>query len=276
MRAMIATGRDLLKRKLSTESFQRATFFWWFGKFYLPHLIESAVVRRTAVVHGLPSELADSLRRVNMSTPTRMCCIMTKHGSDKGNITWHNFTAVYSEIFKALRNEELRIFELGLGTNNPHLTSTMGVDARPGASLRGWREIFPRAIVFGADIDRDILFTEDRIQTFYCDQMDENAIRDLWAQPAMQQEMDIIIDDGLHRFLANTKFLAGSIEHLRPGGTYIIEDISEIDLGKWRDQLPDYARQFPACDIALVELPNPFNQYDNNLLIIQKRPLLPD
>ena len=272
---MIATGRDLLKRKLSPESFQRATFCWWYGKFYLPHRIASAVVRRNPVVHGLPSELVDRLRGVNMSTPTTMCRIMTKHGSDKGNITWHNYTAVYSELFKTLGNQALRIFELGLGTNNPNLTSTMGVDARPGASLRGWREIFPNAMVFGADIDRDILFTEERIQTFYCDQMDVNAIRDLWAQPALQDEMDIIIDDGLHRFLANTTFLDGSIEHLRPGGMYIVEDISGKDFEKWLEKLPDYARQFPTCDIALVELPSPFNHYDNNLLIIQKKVVSP-
>lgn len=34
------------------------------------------------------------------------------------------------------------------------------------------RELFPHALVYGADIDRDILFEEDRIKTFYCNQLD--------------------------------------------------------------------------------------------------------
>jgi hypothetical protein len=236
----------------------------------LPRRIASIAIRRTAVVHGQPSDFVDRLSGVNIFAPTAMCHIMTKHGSDKGN-SWHNYTAVYSEIFGALRNRELRIFELGLGTNNPQLASTMGPDGRPGASLRGWREIFPHAQVFGADIDRDILFTENRIQTFYCDQLDSNAIRDLWTQPAMQGEMDIIIDDGLHRFPANASFMAGSLEHLRLGGIYVVEDIRAEEFETWREQLPGYASQYPNYDFALVELPSTFNDYDNNLLIIRRR-----
>jgi hypothetical protein len=205
-----------------------------------------------------------------MFAPTAMCRIMTQYGSDKGN-SWHNYTAVYSRLFRPLRSRELRILELGLGTNNPKLASTMGVDGRPGASLRGWRDIFPRALVFGADIDRDILFSEDRIQTFYCDQLDGNAIRELWAQVSLRDKMDIIIDDGLHRFEANISFMGGSLEHLRAGGYYFVEDIRGEELDMWKDHLPALAARYPGCDLALLELPSAFNQYDNNLLIIQKR-----
>jgi SAM-dependent methyltransferase len=194
---------------------------------------------------------------------------MTKHGSDKGRFK-HNYTTVYWELFGSLRNRPLRIFELGLGTNNPHLASTMGVMGRPGASLRGWRQLFPKALVFGADIDRDILFTEDRIQTFYCDQLDSNAIRDLWAQPALQGEMDIIVDDGLHNFRGNASFLSGSLQHLRVGGVYIIEDITDGDAAEWRKQLSAYAKRFPAYDFALAELPTK-NAGDNNLMIIRRQ-----
>lgn len=205
-----------------------------------------------------------------MFAPTAMCWIMTKYGSDKGN-SWHNYTAVYSKVFKPLRGRELRILELGLGTNNPKLASTMGVDGWPGASLRGWRDIFPRALVFGADIDRDILFSEDRIQTFYCDQLDRDAIRELWAQLPLRDKMDIIIDDGLHRFVANASFLAGSLEHLHAGGYYVVEDIRGVELDMWKDHLPTLATEYPSYDIALLELPSSFNQYDNNLLLIHKR-----
>jgi len=269
---MIATARNLLKRNLSPEGFQRASFAWWVGKFYMPRRVASVVVKRAPVVTGRPSDFVDRLRRINVFAPTEMCRIMTSYGSDKGN-SWHNYTAVYSELFESWRARPLplRVFELGLGTNNPQLASTMGVDGRPGASLRGWRKIFPQSLIFGADIDRDILFSEERIQTFYCDQTDAKAIADLWAQPVLRDPMDIIIDDGWHRFSGNASFLAGSLGHLKPGGIYVVEDIRGVELDEWREALPKYADQYPNYDFALVELPSSFNQYDNNLMLIRKR-----
>jgi hypothetical protein len=267
---MPVATRDLLKRKLNPTTFNSIRSLWWYTSFYVPRKAASSVVRRTPVVEGRPSELTRQLEQVNVFAPTEMCRVMTKYGSDKGRF-WHNYTTVYSELFGHLRNEPLRILELGLGTNNPELASSMGAPGRPGASLRGWRELFPRASVFGADIDRDILFVDDRIQTFYCDQLDSDAIRDLWSQPAVQGGMDIIIDDGLHTFAANQTFLAGSLTNLRAGGVYIVEDILREDMPSWREKIPGYAAEFTDCDVALVTLPNDFNDQDNNLFLIRKR-----
>jgi hypothetical protein len=193
---------------------------------------------------------------------------MTKHGSDKAH-RWHNYTLVYSLLFKESCDRPLRVFELGLGTNNPGLASTMGVDGRPGASLRGWREIFPNALIYGADIDRNILFQEERIKTFYCDQLDQGAIRELWSQPDLHDGMDVIIEDGLHTFEANISFLEGSLDHLRPGGVYIIEDIVQETIEKWYEQIETVlTKKYPTYEFAFVRLPNSSNSYDNNLLII--------
>ncbi len=147
----------------------------------------------------------------------------------------------------------------------------MGANGRPGASLRGWRELFPNAVVYGADIDRDILFEEDCIKTFYCDQLDAVAIHDLWSQPALQGGMDIIIDDGLHTFEGNISFLEGSLGQLHPDGYYIVEDIRTDAVEKWRNQLENvYSKRYPNLEFAFVILPNSFNKLDNNLLIIHK------
>ncbi len=203
-----------------------------------------------------------------------MCSVMARYGSDKGQslgFGLHNYTTIYSVLFGNLRDRPLRIFELGLGTNNPDLVSTMGIHGRPGASLRGWRELFPHALVFGADIDRDVLFEEDRIKTFYCDQLDRSAIRDLWAQPALQGGVDILIEDGLHTFEGNCTFLEGSLEQLRPGGFYVVEDILQETFAEWHKQLETiYAKQFPNHEFAFVELPSPSQGLDNNLLIIRR------
>jgi hypothetical protein len=199
---------------------------------------------------------------------------MTKHGSDKGRL-WHNYTTIYSVLFNGYRDRPLSIFELGLGTNNPTLVSSMGGTGRPGASLRGWRELFPRAFIYGADIDRTILFRENKIETFYCDQLDQASIRDLWDLPALRGGVDIILEDGLHTLDANVSFLDVSLEHLRPGGTYVVEDICTDNIEKWRNLLETiYSKQYPDYEFALTILPNLVNHQDNNLLIIRRKTVL--
>jgi hypothetical protein len=278
LEASVATVRDLLRRILSPSLFQLVRFRWWCVSFYFPRLVTSRFVKKTAEVRGIgdsrnESHLVKQLRTVNTSAPTKMCRVMTRYGSDKGHGS-HNYTTVYSALFKGRHDQPLRIFELGLGTNNPGFASNVGVYGLPGASLRGWRELFPNALVYGADIDRDILFQEDRISTFYCDQLDQAAIRQLWSQPDLHGGMDILIEDGLHTVEAGLSFLDGSLEQLRPGGVYVVEDIGRSMVDDWYDQLEAiYSKRYSNCEFALARLPNPTNSPDNNLLIIRRNPL---
>jgi len=272
---MIAAIRNILKRNLSPESFHQVSSWWWCGKYYLPHRAVSKLVRRPPLVHGSPSELRMALESINTFAPTSMCRIMTKHGSDKGN-SWHNYTTVYSALFGPLRGRVRRIFELGLGRDHPQLAADIGTDGVAGASLRGWREIFPHADVYGADIDRSVLFKEGRIATFYCDQLDKQAIQDMWSQSELQQPMDIIIEDGLHTYEGNISFFVNSIDHVRKEGYYVIEDITQTDLAHWYSNLDKLEQQYTNCAFALLQLPSAFNSYDNNMLVAQKtsdRPL---
>lgn len=49
---------------------------------------------------------------------------MCRNRSDKGSS--HNYTTLYYSIFKDICKKKLRIFELGLGTNNITIPSNMG------------------------------------------------------------------------------------------------------------------------------------------------------
>lgn len=71
----------------------------------------------------------------------------------------------------------------------------------PGGSLRMWEEYFPRASIYGADIDSSCLFQEGRIATFQMDQTDPDSAGDFWIRVG-ESSFDLIIDDGLHEFLA--------------------------------------------------------------------------
>src|SRR6266404_476232 len=174
--------RPLVRRTLSPRMLQFVRFQWWCHSSYFPRLVTSWFVKRAPQIRTFGAavtlaHLAKLLESVNVWAPTRLCRVMSKYGSDKGRA--HNYTTVYSALFERRYHERLRIFELGLGSNNPDVPSTMGEFGVPGASLRGWRQLFPHALVYGADIDREILFQEDRIKTFFCDQLDQSSIREL-------------------------------------------------------------------------------------------------
>ena len=161
--------------------------FWvWCVVMYVPRVPLGTFVVRRPVVYDFNaasnSTFVAQLQQVNTFRPTAWCRVMTKYGSDKGCRS-HNYTTVYSALFESARGRPFRIFELGLGTNNKNFPFNMGPNGYPGASLLGWRDLFPLASIYGADIDRDILFQDDRIKTYFCDQLNPTAIRDLWAEP---------------------------------------------------------------------------------------------
>jgi SAM-dependent methyltransferase len=200
---------------------------------------------------------------------TELCEIMTKHGSDKGN-GWHNYTEYYFELFKDLRNENLNIFELGLGTNNLDVKSNMGINGKPGASHRGWKEFFKNSNIYGADIDKRVLFEEERIKTFYCDQTDKETIKYLFETDLKSVKFDIIIEDGLHEFSANETFLRNSIDFLKEGGIYIIEDLLPETVNQFNIIKQQLISDLNIKHFEIIELEFEKNPFDNKLLVIKK------
>lgn len=203
---------------------------------------------------------------------TPLCDIMVRYGSDKspakGGWNWHNYTQVYYNLFKEITNQSLNVFELGLGTNNVNIPSNMGPSGRPGASLRGWAEFFPNANIYGADIDRQILFNEGSIKTYYCDQLDAAAITAMWQQ--IEPQMDIIIEDGLHTYDANITFFENSFQKVKSGGFYIIEDVQRDTLSSWSTKLVEWKTKYPIYQIEILKLKHNKNDHDNNLIVIRK------
>ena len=183
------------------------------------------------------------------STP--LCEIMGGHRSDKGSknieCSWHNYTTLYYSIFKDLREKQLRVFELGLGTNNINIPSNMGVNGIPGASLYGWADFFPNSRIYGADIDKDI--------------------RD---EPELQENFDIIVEDGLHTFDANVCFFENSIHKLKPNGYYIIEDILCSQEYLFENKIKEWEVKHKDCLFTFVKIPSVCNGIDNAVLVVAR------
>ena len=100
----------------------------------------------------------------------------------------------------------------------------MTSNGKPGASLRVFRDYFPKAEIYGGDIDNKIFFQEERIFTFEVDQLSSPSIEKMWSN-INKSNFDLIVDDGLHTCEAALNLFENSFKKLKNGGVYIIEDV---------------------------------------------------
>ena len=138
----------------------------------------------------------------------------------------------------------------------------MGKNGKPGASLRVWRDYFPNAHVYGADIDENILFEEDRIKTFHLDQTSPGSIAQLWDQLDVN-DFDFMIDDGLHYFDAGICLFENSISKLAKSGTYVIEDVPYYNMQKFQEYFSN-----KSFKTEFVRLVRPNSVVDDNWLVV--------
>ena len=133
------------------------------------------------------------------------------HGSDK----WgqHRYTPHYQRQFERFRGKAVRLLEIGVGGYH---------DPRAGgASLRMWKDFFPRAEIFAIDLYDKRPLQEARIRIFQGSQDEPEFLAEVVA--AMGR-VDLVIDDGSHRcehVQASFEFL---FPHLSEGGLYVVED----------------------------------------------------
>lgn len=143
--------------------------------------------------------------------------LAVRHGSDK----WgpHNYTPHYEDHFAPVRDRKLTVLEIGVGGFHDPFAG--------GASLRMWRDYFPRAMVYGLDVVDKSKLDGGRIRTIRCDQSDVDDLRRAMGEVGRP---DIVIDDGSHisRHVCTT--FRTLFPYLRPGGKYVIED---VQTGYW-------------------------------------------
>ena len=207
-----------------------------------------------------------------MNKQNELSILMEQYGSDKWG-AWHNYTILYHEIFCKIKTEVKNLLEVGLGTKNANIKSNM-LDfhtSKPGGSLRAWKDYFVNANVYGLDIDKDILFNEERIKTFYCDQTNKDDITNfLNSEHIKNLEFDIIIDDGLHTYGANYSFLINSFHKLKRDGIYVVEDVTSQTAQSFKNEQQKLKDNLFFSEFDIHELEHPWNKGDNRLLIIKK------
>lgn len=169
-------------------------------------------------------------KRSNSHQPsTELKVLFDQYGSDKASK--HNYHLIYGTVLSeklAIKN----ILEVGMGTNNLDVASNMGKLGKPGASLRAFRDFCVNAEIYGADIDKRILFSEERITTFYVDQTNSKTIQQLKNE--LSESFDLVIDDGLHSPNANIATLDFGLQIIKKNGWVIVEDIDVESLSIWK------------------------------------------
>tara|TARA_Y100001968_G_scaffold325483_1_gene366800 strand:+ start:1230 stop:2090 length:861 start_codon:yes stop_codon:yes gene_type:complete len=194
-------------------------------------LIESLTENTKKIKKNLVKDIKEVLiDDSDISAGKSIAELLNINGSDKA--TKHDYFWVYGKILKE-RYEISKILEIGLGTNNTDVISNMGNDGTPGASLRAFKSFCPNAQIYGADIDKRILFEEERIKTFYLDQTKLDSFTELSKH--IGNDFDLIIDDGLHEPLANIYTLTFALTHIRDNGWIVIEDIFPAALPVWEN-----------------------------------------
>jgi hypothetical protein len=175
------------------------------------------------------------------SADTRdLAALFRKHGSDKAS--WHEYHRIYGSLLSGRRKDRLAILEIGLGSNNIDVPGNMWPWGKPGGSLRAFRDWAPNSSVYGADVDKRILFNEERISTFWVDQTDVVSLVGLRSKIDTVR-FDLIIDDGLHVPHANFNTLSTLMPLLKDDGVFVVEDILPSLLPIWRvvqATLPEY------------------------------------
>ncbi len=157
---------------------------------------------------------------------TDLCILAQKYGSDKCPAIGHTYTPEYHDILSSLRETTTAMLEIGIG--NKPLMDGLVKNYVPGASLRMWRDYFPKATVSTCDILPDVLFQEDRINSYLCDQSNPESLLNMCNEIKNKsgiESFDLILDDGSHVTEHQTTSFRTLWRFLRPGGIYIIEDI---------------------------------------------------
>ena len=165
---------------------------------------------------------------------TELCEIFYKYKSDKCLKINHSYSPEYYKYLSPYRETFTNILEVGIG-NDKLMKPICGNDYILGASLKSWEEFFPNAKIYGLDILRDVLFSENRVSCFYTDQSNENELNKTIDEIRNVNNdsnllFDLIIDDGSHivdHMLLTFKTLS---KYLKVDGLYIIEDIQRKDL----------------------------------------------
>ena len=123
----------------------------------------------------------------------------------------HGYIEIYESYFEKIRDEKLKIFEIGIAD---------------GKSLLTWADYFKNSTIIGIDIHKinpiEKKLNKNNIEIHQGSQSDKSFIEELISK---YKEFDIIIDDGSHLSKDVKKSFELLFPALKDNGLYIVEDM---------------------------------------------------
>jgi cephalosporin hydroxylase len=141
--------------------------------------------------------------------------------TDKG-ISGHNYVEVYERFILQWRDDPIKIFEIGVDQ---------------GGSLLMWQDYFPKAKIYGVDIEEKSKYNTARIKTLIGDQSKRDQLQKAIAVSG--GDIDLLIDDGGHTMEQQQVSLGFLFKFVKPGGFYILEDLHTSIPAWW----PNYGQE---------------------------------
>lgn len=154
---------------------------------------------------------------------TTLTELANKYGSDKGTtfVAQHGYTEIYPRY---LPKEPKKCLEIGV---------------RFGPSVRMWRDYFPSLThIYGIDLCIEMSVEQfksiqsecEKFKFFVVDQSNREQLKVVF-ETIGEGELDFILDDGSHMIDHQQISLGYLFKLLKPGGLYIIEDVTTT--GSW-------------------------------------------
>jgi predicted O-methyltransferase YrrM len=162
-----------------------------------------------------------------------------EHGTDKASDR-HGYLEVYDRHLSSLRESEVKVLELGVFK---------------GASLRMWREYFPRGHIVGCDLHPDRRdYAGDRIAI---EIGDCGSAAFLEKVAASHGPFDLVVDDASHIWRHQQIAFDTLFPHLKRRGLFIIEDIHTSGMERYEKGLggPSTVEWLKAAVDHVVGLP---------------------
>lgn len=172
-----------------------------------------------------------------------------KYGADKTPRIKHHYSDVYWDLFKDKRETVKKVLEIGVAE---------------GASLFAWRDFFPNATIYGAEIDQervDKLRGLPHIQVYQVDQTSFDDIEKL--QSFIQADIDLVIDDGSHKPEDQLFTCDNLMWFLKKSAIYIIEDVDNSSADYLFEELLD-----KDYNVQMIRVGK---RHDDRLIIVRHR-----
>jgi hypothetical protein len=134
----------------------------------------------------------------------------------KEKIKGHNYAIFYEKYFQDLKNNKIKILELG---------------SHEGKGIASFYYYLPYAKLYGANINPfQMKFCSKRIEEIYIDVSSKKVIESFSGY--FKEGFDIIIDDASHNIRDILLTLPILFKNLKRGGYYVIEDINQFEVFK--------------------------------------------